>query len=447
MTVAIEDGLDRLLAGLASSSRDASEWGHDRSGWDPGGVPRAVVRAESAEDVAAVLTWANARGVPVVPRGAGTGLAGGASAGEGTIVLDLSALNRIVKIDPVNQLAIVEPGVITADLDRAAAVHGLRYAPDPGSVEISTIGGNIATNAGGLRGAKYGVTRDAVLALDLVLADGSRLTTGRQTIKGVAGYDLTSLFVGSEGTLAIVVRATVRLAPIPVRTVTVSAFFGNVGTAAAAVTAVLAARIQPAVVELVDGHTLGAIDQAQGTGFRARGEAYVLLQTDGYGAVEEAQAAAAILERYAVSVEHSEDPGEATRLTTARRLALPSIEALGPVLIEDITVPRSRFGEAIERIAVIARVRAVRIFVFGHAADGNLHPIIQVADPRAADAAARDIFALALELGGTLTGEHGIGALKRDWIRDELGAASHDLHHRLKSLLDPAGILNPGKAI
>jgi glycolate oxidase len=447
MTLVAEDSLRQLLGSLSSSSLDAAPLSRDRSGWSPEGVPRAVIHATSVRDVSDVLAWATRNNVAVVPRGAGTGLAGGATAGGGSIVLDLSRLNRILEIDPVNQLAIVEPGVITADLDRAAAEHGLRYAPDPGSVEISTIGGNIATNAGGLRGAKYGVTRDAVLALEVVLADGSLLSTGRQTAKGVAGYDLTGLLVGSEGTLAVVVQATLRLQPIPVRTDTVSAFFSSVGDAAAAITAVLAARIRPSVLELVDGRTLAAIDRHHGTDFGGSGGAFVLLQTDGYGAAEEAAAAVTILLERASAVEHTDDVDEAARLTLARRLALPSIEALGPVLIEDITVPRSRFGEAIERIAAIGTTHGVEIFVFGHAADGNLHPIIRVDDESLAAAAAGAIFALALELGGTLTGEHGIGALKRDWIREELGAASHDLQRSIKLLLDPAGILNPGKAI
>jgi glycolate oxidase len=447
MTITTDATLPELLATLTTSSAASGSAHLDRSGLVPDGVPLAIVRATSVEDVSLLLGWASERGVAVVPRGAGTGLSGGAAAGAGTVVLDLSGLNRIIEIDPANRLAVVEPGVITADLDRAAAAHGLRYAPDPGSVEISTIGGNIATNAGGLRAAKYGVTRDAVLALEVVLADGSRLSTGRTTLKGVAGYDLTSLFVGSEGTLAVIVQATVRLQPIPVHTSTVSAYFSTVADAASAVAAILSSPVQPSVLELVDGQTLAAIDRAQGTDYRTRGGAYLLLQTDGYGAVEEANAAVAILEALASSVEHTADQDEAARLTTARRLALPSIEALGPVLIEDIAVPRSRFGEAIERVAAIAAARKVRIFVFGHAADGNLHPIIQVENPAAAQRAAADIFALALELGGTLTGEHGIGVLKLDWIRRELGVTSHDLQHRLKSLFDPSGILNPGKAI
>lgn len=422
----------------------------DWSGWLSEGQPSGVVRVTDVAEISELLAWASSAGVSVVARGAGTGLAGGAAAGEGSVVLDLGGLDRILEIDPVNQFAVVEPGVITADLDRAAAMYGLRYAPDPGSVEISTIGGNIATNAGGLRGAKYGVTRDSVLGLEVVLADGSVITTGGRTIKGVAGYDLTSLFVGSEGTLGIISRATLRLQPVPVRTATLSAFFSSVGDAAGAVNALLAARIQPSVLELVDGATLEAIDAAQGTDFRRRGSAFLLLQTDGYGAVAELDAAVAVLRPLAVLLERTDDPVEADRLTRARRLALPSIESLGRVLIEDIAVPRSRLAEAIERIAGIAARRRTQIFVFAHAGDGNLHPIVLLAGDEITEAeraAVGEIFALALELGGTLTGEHGIGSLKRAWIRDELGATSHDLHLSIKSLLDPHGILNPGKAI
>jgi len=440
--------LAALLLNGGTVSTDTALVHSDRSGWAPAGYPRAVVRVAHVDEVGPVVAWAARHGIPIVPRGAGSGLAGGASAGEGAVVLDLTGLDRILAIDPLNQLAVVEPGVITADLDRAAAAHGLRYAPDPGSVEISTIGGNIATNAGGLRGAKYGVTRDAVLALDLVLADGSLLSTGRPTIKTVAGYDLTSLFVGSEGTLAIVVGATVRLQPIPARTATLSAFFDTVGSAAEAVSRLTRAGIQAAVLELVDGNTLAAIDAAEGTDLRSRGGAYLLLQTDGFGADEELELAVSVLEPIALLIERAVHADEVEALTRARRRALPSIEALGPVLIEDISVPRSGLALAVARIGEIAKRRGVRIFVFGHAADGNLHPVVLVGDDRAAaDAAAGEIFALALELGGSLSAEHGIGALKRDWIRAELGEQSHDLQRRLKALLDPAGILNPGKAL
>jgi glycolate oxidase len=448
VTFATQDDLVAVLRHGGTVTTETSGVRADRSGWAPDGAPRALVRVAHVDEVVAVVTWAAENGVPVITRGAGTGLAGGASAGEGAVVLDLSALNRIVRIDLENQLAVVEPGVITADLDRAAAAFGLRYAPDPGSVEISTIGGNIATNAGGLRGAKYGVTRDAVLELDVVLADGSRLSTGRRTIKTASGYDLTSLFVGSEGTLAIIVGATLRLQPIPARTGTLSAFFDSVAAAADAVALLTRAGIQPSVLELVDGNTLAAIDAAEGTDFRSRGAAYLLLQTDGFGADIELDLAVRTLTPVALAIERAVDDHEVETLTRARRRALPSIEALGPVLIEDISVPRSELGAAIARIGEISERSGVRIFVFGHAADGNLHPIVLVGDDRdAANAAAERIFALALELGGSLSAEHGIGALKRGWIRAELGERSHDLQRQLKALLDPAGILNPGKAI
>jgi glycolate oxidase len=422
----------------------------DRSGWTPDGSPSSVVRVGSTEEIVEVLAWAAQRGLSVVTRGSGSGLAGGATAGEGAVVLDLAGLDRILEIDPVNRIAVVEPGVITADLDRAARVYGLRYAPDPGSVELSTIGGNIATNAGGLRGAKYGVTRDAVLGLDVVLADGRTLSTGGRTLKGVTGYDLTSLFVGSEGTLGVITRATLRLHPIPVRTATLTAFFASVGAAAAAVVALAATAVEPSVLELLDGATLAAIDAAEGTDFRARGSALLLLQTDGFGAHDELEAAVAVLEPLATELERTDDPVEAEGLTRARRLALPSIERRGRVLIEDIAVPRSRIGEAIEAIGVIASEHGVEIFVFGHAADGNLHPIILLDGELISDAvwtAAGEIFALALRLGGTLTGEHGVGVLKRAWLLDELGPVSLELHHALKAVLDPSGTLNPGKAI
>jgi glycolate oxidase len=245
-----------------------------------------------------------------------------------------------------------------------------------------------------------------------------------------------------------VVGATLRLQPIPVKTATLSAYFPSLAAAAQAVTALTIARIQPSVLEIVDGGTLTEIDRVNGTDFRSRGPAFLLLQTDGYGAAAELDAAVTVLDPLASFIERADDPAEAERLTRARRLALPALETLGPVLIEDISVPRSRLAEAIEAIESIAEARAVRIFVFGHAADGNLHPIIlRGNDETAANAAAGDIFALALALGGTLTAEHGIGALKREWIRTELGAASHDLQGELKRLLDPRGILNPGKAI
>lgn len=450
------DAIRTLTERLSSWSDAAAELARaaaDRSGWSPGGAPALVVRPADVAEVQATVRHAASHGIPIVTRGRGSGLAGGASAGAGAIVLDLSGLDRIVEIRPEDQLAVVEPGVVTAELDAAARRHGLFYAPDPGSVGISSIGGNIATNAGGLRGAKYGVTRDAVLALDVVLADGTLLHVGRETAKGVAGYDLAGLFVGSEGTLGIVVRATLRLLPVPEGSAVVAAYFESIEAAAQAVVSIGDAGLRPAVLEIVDGATLRAIDDAVGTELHSRGEAFLLAQTDGLGAALEAARLEEVLGRTATSVEATADPDRAAALLAARRQALPAIERLGRVLIEDVAVPRSRLAETIRTVQRIGRDTGVRIFVFAHAGDGNVHPIILLegvgdADPipPEAERAVDEIFAAALAAGGTVTGEHGVGALKRRWLAEELGEA-HVWHRRVKSLFDPLGILNPGKAL
>jgi glycolate oxidase len=420
----------------------------DRSGTIPGGLPLAVVRASTVDDVRRTLRLAHEHGVPVVPRGAGTGLAGGAVAGPGEVVLDLSGLSRIVEIDPVDEIAVVEPGVITAELDRAAGAFGLRYAPDPASAEISTIGGNIATNAGGMRCVKYGVTRDSVLGLDVVLADGRLISTGRRTVKGVAGLDLTGLFVGSEGTLGVVVGATLRLRPLPALTFTAAAAFDSVVAAAAACSALARARREPSLLELLDGATLRVIDRAQGTDFAQRGQALVIAQADGPAAESEIAAIADVLGKEATWTERAVDSDSSDRLLFARRRALPSIERFGRALIEDICVPRSRLADAFQGVERIAQTRGVNIYSFAHAGDGNVHPIISYDDstpPEAVRQAGDDVFALALDLGGTVTGEHGIGLLKRDWLAREAGQDVLDVQNSIKAALDPRGILNPAK--
>ena len=420
----------------------------DRSGTRPTGEPLAVVHARRTEDVTVTLRHAHELGVPVVPRGAGTGLSGGATADEGALVLDLSGMNRIRELSADDQLTVVEPGVITAELDRAASAHGLRYAPDPASAALSTIGGNIATNAGGLRCAKYGVTRDSVLGLEAVLADGTVIGTGRRTVKGVTGYDLTALLTGSEGTLAVITSATLRLRPVPVATATLAAYFPSFEAAAEASYAIARAGVEPALAELVDGPVLHAIDPA----LRERGAALLVVQCDGAGAAAEAAAVARLLGPLASTVETTEDPAAAVALLAARRLALPALERLGRPLIEDIAVPRSRLARAVREIRAISARHDVPVFTVAHAADGNLHPIIVVDPdldrlPDAAWEAAGEIFALALRLGGTLTGEHGVGVLKRQWVAEELGPAAHALQRRIKEVFDPRGILNPGKAL
>ncbi|MFT4084001.1 MAG: FAD-linked oxidase C-terminal domain-containing protein [Nocardioides sp.] len=457
------DLLERLRAGVgrfgsvSADPADLAVAAVDRSGARPVGLPAALVRAERVDDVRETLRIAHEHRVPVVPRGAGTGLAGGALAGAGSVVLDLSGLDRILAIDVDDQTATVQPGVITAELDRAAAAYGLRYTPDPASAAISTVGGNIATNAGGLRCLKYGVTREAVLGLEVVLADGTLIHTGRATLKGVAGLDLTSLFVGSEGTLGVVVGATVRLHPRPAVTLTAAATFPDVAAAAAACTAIGRARWQPSMLELLDHHTLAVIDRVQGTDYADRGGALVIAQADGTGAETEIAAIAELLGKEATWVEVGLDEAGSEALVAARRLALPSIEAVAHALIEDICVPRSRLPEAFAGVDRIARRHGVEVYSFAHAGDGNLHPIIGYAAeapgqapgevPAEVVAAGDDIFALAIELGGTVTGEHGIGALKRDWLDRELGPQTRAVQRAIKHALDPHHILNPGKGL
>ncbi|RKN04598.1 FAD-binding oxidoreductase [Streptomyces radicis] len=433
---------------LSTDPGDRARVAVDRSGHRQEGLPLAVVRAGAVDDVVATVRWAAAHRVPVVPRGAGTGLAGGATAGAGSVVLDLGGMDRILAIHPGDGIAEVEPGVITAELDRAAREVGLRYTPDPASAALSTVGGNIATNAGGLHCVKYGVTRDAVLALDLVLADGTLLRTGRRTVKGVAGYDLTSLVTGSEGTLAVVVGATLRLHPLPAATGTAAAYFASPEEAAAACAAVLDAGLRPSVLEFLDARTLGAIHRAGGE-VPATGETFVLARTDGFAAAAEIEAVHAVLRRTATRAEYTGDPAAADRLLAVRRAALPAVERLGRVLIEDIAVPRSRLAEAAGALTALADRTGVPVFTFAHAGEGNIHPLVLAGgqDPAAVRETVDEVFRLALRLGGTITGEHGVGTLKRAWLDAELGPAARSLHVRIKQALDPLGILNPGKAI
>ncbi|HET8877885.1 MAG TPA: FAD-linked oxidase C-terminal domain-containing protein [Arthrobacter sp.] len=447
-------GTELLNAARHGSSDEADRMSvnTDRSGYTPATLPDGVVYATSIDDVVETMVRATAGRIPIVARGAGTGLAAGSSAQAGEIVLDLSRMNRVLRIDPLEQLIVVEPGVLNAEVNAAAGEHGLFYAPDPASTAICSIGGNIATNAGGMRCAKYGVTRESVLALKVVLPDGRILVTGRETIKGVTGYDLNALFIGSEGTLGVVVEATLRLRPMPVSTATVAAYFPDIVAAAEAASAIIASRITPSVLELMDGPTLAAVDAALGTDYRSRGGAFLLAQTDGYGAFLEQDVLIQAIEPFATSYEKATDPERTAELLRARREAIPSLELLGNVCIGDVGVPRGRLAEMVTGIEEISRRTGVRIFTVAHAADGNLHPMIvldegQPSTEGPAKAALAQMFELARSLGGTLTGEHGVGILKRDWLVDELGADSLGLQHAIKGVFDPLGILNPGKGI
>jgi glycolate oxidase len=417
------------------------------------GWPCAVLLADSAADVATALRWANERALPVVARGAGTGLAGGAAALDGCLVVSLAGMDAIRELSTDDMYAVVEPGVVNADLGRAAGEVGLMYAPDPSSYEISTIGGNLATNAGGLRCVKYGVTRDSVLGLEVVLADGRIIHTGRRTVKGVAGLDLTSLFVGSEGTLGIVTSATLRLRPLPpVDPVTIVGSFPSLRAAAEAVSAVVREGIGPSLLELLDRHTLRAIYDWKHMDLDDDTEAMLIAQLDSADATE---VAARVRDEFyragADFVAVSSDRAEAAQLLEVRRLAYPAAERLGRCLVEDVGVPPSRLPEMIEAIERTAAEHGVTILTVAHAGDGNLHPVFVFAPqddgdaPPAVWAAADEVFRTALQLGGTLTGEHGVGVLKQRWLELEVGPDSLEVQRSIKRALDPNGILNPGR--
>lgn len=423
----------------------------DKSGQRTPAAPLALVEARTIEHVQAALRIAHAHRVPVVPRGAGTGLSGGAMAGTGELVISTTAMTRILSIDEADQVAVVEPGILNGDLNRALAPLGLRWAPDPASREISTVGGNIATNAGGLLCAKYGVTREAVRGLDVVLADGTLLRTGHRTVKGVTGLDLTALLIGSEGTLGIIVGATLALTPVPTGVVaTIGATFASIEEAAGASAAITAARIRPAVMELIDPVALAAIMRHLGMPDRTPGTAHLLVQTDGPAAEQEAAEALALIAARGGEAAMTTDPEEGERLLAVRRAMHPAMETLGQVLIEDVAVPRSQLPAMFAAIREIGERYGMPIPTVAHAGDGNLHPNLVYSGDEVPDgvwAAAGELFEAALALGGTLTGEHGVGTLKRRWLAAELGDEQVALQRRIKAAFDPHGILSPGRAI
>ena len=436
------DRVDTDPAGLEASRAD-------RSGHASAGAPLAIVHAASTADVQTTLRIAHATGTPVVTRGAGTGLAGGAIAGPGEIVLSVRAMDRILEINPDDLLAVVEPGILNGDLNRALAEHGLWWAPDLASRDISTVGGNIATGAGGLLCAKYGVVRDAVLGVDLVLADGRLLRLGHRSVKGVTGLDLTSLVIGSEGTLGVVVAATLklrRLAAGHARTLTAS--FPDVRAAARGAAAVTASGVQPAIMELMDALSVATTHRYLGLDAPPAGLAQLTIQTDGPAADAEAEAIATTLAAAGGTVRLAADDAEAETLWLVRRSVNPASALLGTRLIEDVSVPRSALPAMFDEIARIEREYDLVIPTVCHAGDGNLHPsFLYTGDevPEHVWRAADDLFQSALRLGGTLTGEHGVGVLKRRWLADELGEDQWELQRQIARVFDPAGILNPGK--
>lgn len=420
------------------------------------GMPAAACFPTTADEVSRILRAASARRVPVVPRGAGSGLAGGANALDGCLVLCTSRMNQIVCVNADDQLAVVQPGVLNGELKAAAQAVGLDYPPDPASYEFSTLGGNIATNAGGLCCVKYGVTRDYVLALEVALADGTIVRTGRTTAKGVAGYDLTALFVGSEGTLGVVTEATLRLRPARPSPATVVAFFADLADAGRAVIDIGRGGVVPSMLELMDGATLAAVEAWQRMDLDTGAAALLLAQSDAAGeagqAAEVRAIAAACQAAGATYVADTADPEEGRMLLAARRFAYPALERLGGTLLDDVAVPRSRIPELLAGTQRIAAEHRATVGTFGHAGDGNFHPTVVYdrADPDSRAAALETfdaIVRLALSLGGTVTGEHGVGTLKRGHLAAELSPAALALHRSVKDALDPLGILNPGKVL
>jgi glycolate dehydrogenase FAD-linked subunit len=417
------------------------------------GTPIAVARPRTTAEVQAVVRAAAGSGTPVVPRGAGSGLSGGANAIDGCIVLSLERMTDIVEIDEGSLLATVQPGVINDTLRGAASERGLWYAPDPASMTWSTIGGNVATNAGGLCCVKYGVTRDAVLGLEVVLADGRAVTLGRRTRKGVTGYDLAGLMVGSEGTLGVVTAATLRLTPMPARAATLAASFPTLGAAAGAIGRICRECV-PSLLELMDAATLGAVEQFQPMDIDLGAAAYLFARADTgeSQSVTDVERMAKRCEKAgATLVVTTDEEAEGRSVMAARRLAYPALERQGATLLDDVAVPIGAIAALLDGIERIAGRHEVIVGTFGHAGDGNMHPTI-VYDRRDDDMVRRAhdafdaIVSLALDLGGTVTGEHGIGLLKRTHARVELGP-SLDLHRAVKRAFDPADILNPGKAI
>ncbi|MET9482943.1 FAD-linked oxidase C-terminal domain-containing protein [Streptomyces sp. NPDC006638] len=453
----MDDLLAQLRAGLPDEALITdpditASYAHDMASFCEAGTPAVVVLPRTVEQVQHVMRTATALRVPVVPQGARTGLSGAANASDGCVVLSLLKMDRILEINPVDRIAVVEPGVVNATLSRAVGEHGLFYPPDPSSWETCTIGGNIGTASGGLCCVKYGVTAEYVLGLDVVLADGRLLTTGRRTAKGVAGYDLTRLFVGSEGSLGIVVRAVLALRPRPPRQLVLAAEFGSATAACDAICRIMESGHTPSLLELMDRTTVRAVNAMANMGLPDTTEALLLAAFDTHDPGADLTAVGLLCEAAgATEVVPAEDTAESELLLQARRLALPALEAVkGTTMIDDVCVPRSRLGDLLEGIERIGEKYGLTIGVCAHAGDGNTHPTVcfDAADPdesRRARESFDEIMALGLELGGTITGEHGVGVLKKDWLARELGPVGLELQRGIKQAFDPLGLLNPGK--
>lgn len=416
--------------------------------------PLAVVFPDSTAAVAACVKLCAANNLPIHARGSGTGLSGGSVPSPGGIVLCLNRLNRIIQVDAANHCLRTEAGVITATIAQAAERHNLFYPPDPGSLKISTIGGNVAENSGGLRGLKYGVTRDYVMALTVVMADGRIVEFGNACVKDVAGYSMKDIFIGSEGTLGIVTEVLLKLLPKPAARRTLLAVFDDIESAAKTVSAIIAANIVPCTLEFLDQITLRCVEDYAKIGLPTEAGALLLIETDGHPAAVEDEAARITKiarETGASSIRIAASEQESADLAKARRTAFSALARVRPTtILEDVTVPRTCLAEMVKFIAEIAAQYNLQVGTFGHMGDGNLHPTFLTDERDAAEMkrvhqALDAIVAKTLSLGGTITGEHGVGLAKKPWLKQQLGDASYDLMKQLKQTLDPQNRLNPGK--
>lgn len=453
----VADTLAELIAelpdGVVVTDPDiVASYRQDRAADPNAGTALAVVRPTRTEEVQTVLRWASAHKAAVVPRGMGTGLSGGATALDGAIVLSTEKM-RAITVDPVTRTAVAQPGLLNAEVKKAVAEHGLWYPPDPSSFEICSIGGNVATNAGGLCCVKYGVTTDYVLGLQVVLADGTAVRLGGPRVKDVAGLSLTKLFVGSEGTLGVITEVTLRLLPPQPAACTVVATFDSVEAAAGAVSTITG-RIRPSMLEFMDAVAINAVEDKLRMGLDRNAAAMMVAASDDRGpaGADDAEFMAKVFtEAGASEVFSTSDPDEGEAFVAARRYAIPAVEAKGSLLLEDVGVPVPRLADLCAGIEKIAADRDVVISVIAHAGDGNTHPLI-VFDPADAAMAERaetafgEIMDLAVSLGGTITGEHGVGRLKRPWLAGQIGPEAMELNRRIKAALDPEAILNPGAA-
>lgn len=417
-------------------------------------IPQMVLFPLTTQEVAGLLKLATEFQVPVVTRGSGTGLSGGSISVSGGIVLCLSKMDRILEVDRKNLTLLAEAGAITAKISEAAEAVGLFYPPDPGSMKISTIGGNVAENSGGLRGLKYGVTRDYVMGLEVVLASGEVIFTGNKCVKDVAGYSIKDLFIGSEGTLGVVTRVLLKLIPKPQARKTLLAVYDTMEEAAETVSALIEAKIIPCTLEFLDSVTINCVEDYAKVGLPRTAAAILLMETDGHPAAveEEAQKMADLAKKHgASSVQIAETQEQATSLATARRAAFSSLARMAPTtILEDATVPRSELAKMIRFIQETSRKHQLKIGTFGHMGDGNLHPTFLTnernhEEMKRVEIAMKEIFDFAVSLGGTITGEHGVGLAKKDFLKGALGEQNLSVMKKMKQAFDPNGILNPGK--